>query len=103
TTSCSCRSASGMRRLPIVQTASRASCRTPALRCCGGLSRNRAGSGPPPALPRLTGEVAEGRRGRVPAEVFLITDHESQLLPVAFPLRPLRGHLPRLTGEDVSS
>jgi hypothetical protein len=53
------------------------------------------------SLPRLTGEVARRAGGgeqqtRCPP----IPDLKfSKSFCVAFPLRPLRGHLPRMTGE----
>jgi hypothetical protein len=52
-------------------------------------------------LPRLTGEVARRAGGGKPQSRYLqISDLESfEIAFVAFPLRPLRGHLPRKTGE----
>jgi hypothetical protein len=52
-------------------------------------------------LPRHTGEVARRARGGKPQSRYLqISDLKlPEIACVAFPLRPLRGHLPRKTGE----
>src|SRR5205823_3513709 len=54
-------------------------------------------------LSRHTGEVARrAGGGEQHARSLLITDLKfSKTVYAAFPLRPLRGHLPRLTGEEV--
>src|SRR3981189_1151914 len=52
-------------------------------------------------LSRHTGEVARRAGGGEPHRRFL-KRHDLKsagALTVAFPLRPLRGHLPRMTGE----
>ena len=69
-----------------------------------GLDLGARRSWPLTCLPRHTGEVARRAGGGKPQRRYLKDDdHDLKCadgLAGAFPLRPLRGHLPRMTGEE---